>query len=213
MSRIRVMIVDDHLVVRRGLRSMLTGAPDVEVVGEATCGREALEQISTLCPDVVLLDIRMPGMDGLTLIRYFTQKVPNLKIIILTMYDDKQFLLEAFRAGAYGYLLKNVSLEELLAALRLVCQGKRLLSEELMDTVLTQFCDLAQRQAQHQFGLSDTEVELLEMVAEGATNRELAERMYWSEATTKRKLSDVYRKLDVFDRAQAVVMAARYGLL
>jgi DNA-binding NarL/FixJ family response regulator len=213
MTPIRVLIVDDHLVVRRGLRSMLADAEHVQVVGEASDGSEAIEQVIALRPDVVLLDIKMPGMDGLRLIRCLRQEHPELKVVILTIYDDEQILLEAFRAGAHGYLLKNVSREELLEVLRIVSQGKRMLSEELMDNVLRQFGDLAQEQARRQFGLSDTEIDILRMVADGTTNREIAERMYLSEATVKRKLSDVYRKLDVLDRAQAVAVATRHGLL
>lgn len=213
MPPIRVLVVDDHLVVRRGLRSMLADAENVEVVGGASNASEAIERVGSLQPDVVLLDIKMPGMDGLRLIRLLKQEHPQVKIIMLTIYDDEQFLVEAFRAGAHGYLLKNVGREELLNVLRTVSQGKRMLSEELMDSVLSQFGDLAQKQAQSQFGLSDIEVDLLSMVAQGATNRQIAERMYWSEATVKRKLSDVYRKLGVLDRAQAVAVATRHGLL
>lgn len=210
---IRVMVVDDHLVVRQGLRSMLAGTDDVEVVGEASSGQEAMKQAAALHPDVILLDIRMPGLDGLKLISLFKRNFPDLKIIILTQFDDEQFLLEAFKAGAYAYFLKNVGREELLEAIRTVHQGKRILSKDLMDTVLTQFQDMAQDQAKHQFGLSETDIKLLRLVAEGATNREIADQMYWSEATAKRKLSDVYRKLDVSDRAQCIAVAARHGLL
>jgi len=117
MTPIRVLIVDDHLVVRRGLRSMLADAEHVQVVGGASDGSEAIEQVIALRPDVVLLDIKMPGMDGLRLTRCLRQEHPELKVVILTIYDDEQILLEAFRAGAHGYLLKNVSREELLEVL------------------------------------------------------------------------------------------------
>ena len=213
MNPIRVLIVDDHLVVRRGLRSMLADAEDVEIVGEASNAEEAIEQATSLRPDVLLLDIRMPGMNGLRLLRCLKEKIPDLKVIILTNYDDEQFLLEAFRAGVYGYLLKNVSREDLLGALRTAYQGVRMLSPELMDGILKQFADLGKRQAMDQFGLSDREIELLGLVAEGATNRQIAERLYWSGTTVKRKLSDVFRKLDVCDRAQAVAVAMRHGLI
>jgi len=213
MNPIRVLIVDDHLVVRRGLRSMLADAGDVEIVGEASNAGEALERVTSLRPDILLLDIRMPGMNGLRLLRRLQNGFPDLKVIILTNYDDEQFLLEAFRAGAYGYLLKNVSREDLLEALHTAHQGKRRLSPELMDGVLRQFVELGQRQAMDRFDLSGKEIELLELVAEGATNRQIAERLYWSETTVKRKLSDAFRKLDVCDRAQAVAVAMRHGLI
>lgn len=210
---VKVLVVDDHLVVRQGLRGMLANTADVEVVGEASSGREALEQAALLHPNVVLLDIRMPGLDGLKLIRYFRRDFPDLKIIILTQFDDEQFLLEAFKAGAHAYFLKNIGREELLEAIHTVNQGKRILSQDLIDSVLAQFHDLAREQAQLQFGLSEIDLNLLRLVADGATNREIADEMYWSEATTKRKLSDVYRKLDVSDRAQCIAVAVRRGLL
>jgi len=213
VTPIRVMIVDDHLVVRRGLCSMLADAEGVEIVGEASGGEEALKLTGSLCPDVMLLDIRMPGMNGLRLLRCFGERFPDLKVIILTNYDDEQLLLEAFRVGAYGYLLKNVSREDLLDALRSVHQGKRLLSPDLMDSVLNQFVELGQKQVLDRVGLSSRDIDLLELVAEGATNKEIAERLYWSETTVKRKLSDVFQKLDVSDRAQAVAVAMRLGLI
>lgn len=213
MDPIRVLIVDDHVVVRRGLCSMLADAEDVEIVGEASDSREAIERVTHLCPDILLLDIRMPGMNGLRLLRCLKEGLPDLKVIILTNYDDEQFLLEAFRAGAYGYLMKNVGREDLLEALRITYQGKRMLSPDLMDRVLKQFVELGRRQVMDQFNLSEKEIELLRLVAEGATNREIAERLYWSESTVKRKLSDVCQKLDVSDRAQAIAAAVRRGLI
>jgi DNA-binding NarL/FixJ family response regulator len=192
---------------------MLADAEDVEIVGEAANADEALKQATSLRPDILLLDIRMPGMDGLRLLRCLKDTIPDLRVIILTHYDDEQFLLEAFRAGAHGYLLKNVGREDLLDALRTAYQGKRMLSQELMDSVLSQFADLSRQQAMNQFGLSVKEIELLRIVAEGATNRQAAERLYWSETTVKRKLSDVFRKLDVCDRTQAVAVAMRHGLI
>jgi DNA-binding NarL/FixJ family response regulator len=213
MNPMRVLIVDDHLVVRRGLCSMLADAKDVEIVGEASSAGEAIKRATSLRPDILVLDIRMPGMNGLRLLRCLKEQLPDIKVIILTNYDDEQFLLEAFRAGAYGYLLKNVSREDLLEVLHAAHQGKRMLSPELMDSVLKQFAELGQRQAMDQFGLSNREIELLGLVAEGATNRQIAERLYWSETTVKRKLSDVFQKLDVCDRAQAVAVAMRHGLL
>lgn len=213
MDQIRIMLVDDHTVVRQGLQSMLTGVQDVVVAGEASSASEALERIPILKPDVLLSDIRMPGMNGLRLLYLIHEKFPETKVIILTHYDDDEFLLEAFRAGAYGYLLKNVGRDELLDTIRTVHQGKRILSQELIDGVLKQFADLGQNQVMQQFGLSKREVDLLRAVAGGETNREIANRLHWSETTVKRKLSDVFQKLDVSDRAQAVAVAMRHGLL
>ena len=210
---IRLMIVDDHVVVRRGLRSMLAGANDVEIVGEASNAGEAIETVTMVQPDIILLDIRMPGMDGLRLLRVLSERLPQVKVIMLTNYDEEQLLLEAFRVGAYGYLLKNVGREGLLEALHTVHMGRRMLSPEVMDRILTQFAELDQQQTLEGFGLSPQEVELLGHVADGNTNRQIAEKMFWSERTVKRKLSDVFRKLDATDRAHAVAVAMRHGLL
>ena len=213
MDLIRLLIVDDHVVVRRGLRSMLADTEDVEIVGEASNAGETVEMVTLLQPDIVLLDIKMPGMDGLRLLRLLSQKSPHVKTIILTNYDEEQLLLEAFRVGAYGYLLKNIGREALLEALRTVHRGRRMLSPEVMDRILRQFAELNQQQALEEFGLSAREIELLNLVADGNTNRQIATKMFWSERTVKRKLSDVLRKLDATDRAHAVAVAMRHGLL
>jgi DNA-binding NarL/FixJ family response regulator len=210
---IQVLIVDDHVVVRRGLKSMLDSVDDVDVVGEASNAQDAIEQIRILRPDVLLLDIRMPGMDGLRLLRYLGDRIPDLKTIILTNYAEEQFLLSAFQAGAYGYLLKNVKRKDLLEALRAAYEGRRMLSPELLNSILKQFSDLSQQQTLDRLGLSEGEIDLLKLVAEGYTNRQIAEEMYWSETTVKRKLSDVFQKLHATDRVQAVATAMRHGLL
>ena len=152
-------------------------------------------------------------MDGLRLLRVLSDRLPQIKVIILTNYDEEQLLLEAFRVGAYGYLLKNVGRDALLEALHTVHEGRRMLSPEVMDRILRQFAELNQQQTLEEFGLSAKEVELLGHVAEGNTNRQIAEKMFWSERTVKRKLSDVFRKLDATDRAHAVAVAMRHGLL
>lgn len=213
MQPIRVVIVDDQPVVRHGLRSMLAEAEEVQVVGEASNVEEALEVIAALRPDVVLLDIRMPGTDGLWLLKRLAEREPSSKVIILTNYAEEQFLLEAFRCGAYGYFLKNVSREELVNGLQTVYKGSRMLSPELMDRVLRQFAELGRQRTVERFGLSKTELRLLKLLAEGATNREIAERMYWSETTVKRKLSEVFQKLGVSNRVQAISVAMRHGLV
>ena len=213
MPPIRLMLVDDHLVIRQGLRAMFADVDDVVIIGEAGNAADALIKTEALRPDILLLDIRMPGMNGLRLLHRLHDRLPDVKVIVLTNYDDEQFLLEAFRAGAYGYLLKNVGRDELLDAVRTAHQGKRMLSRELINGVLRQFADLGQRQVLNQFGLTPRELELLTAVADGATNRQIAGRLHWSETTVKRKLSDVFQKLDVTDRAQAVAVAMRHGLL
>ncbi len=213
MLPIRVQIVDDQVVVRQGLRSMLSGAEDIEIVGDASNADEAIKQAMSTNPDIMLLDIRMPGMDGLHLLNHLGANLPKIKVIILTNYDEEQFLLESFQAGAFGYLLKNVGRETLLDALRAAKVGKRILSQELTDSILKQYSDLSRRHITQEFGLSDVEINLLKLVSEGATNREIAKQLYWSETAVKRKLSDVFEKLDVTDRAQAVAVAIRHNLI
>jgi len=192
---------------------MLTGAEDIEIVGAAADAEDAIKQAMSTHPDIVLLDIRMPGMNGLRLLHHFGTTFPEIKAIILTNYDEEEFLLEAFRAGAYGYLLKNVDRETLLEALHTAKEGKRMLSQELMDSVLRQYTELGQKNVKKEFGLSDEDVDLLKLVAEGATNREISEKLFWSETAVKRKLSDVFEKMDVTDRAQAIAVAIRHGLI
>lgn len=213
MALTRLMIVDDHVVVRRGLRSMLADAKDVQIVGEASDAREAIQTAVALKPDVILLDIRMPGMNGLQLLRRLREQLPQVKVVILTNYGEEQFLLEAFRIGASGYLLKSAGRAELLEAIEAARLGRRSLSPQLMDSVLEEFATLSRKYAKDQFGLSGKEIELLRLVAEGDTNEEIANRMYWSKTTVKRKLSDVYLKLNASDRAQAVAVAMRHGLI
>jgi len=213
MDAIRLMIVDDHVLVRQGLRSMLADASGVDIVAEAPNAREALQKATTLQPDVLLLDIRMPGMDGLQLLRRLSEQAPDVRVVILTNYGEEQFLLEAFRGGASGYLLKSTGRQELIDTVRAAHAGKRTLSHQLIDTVLEEFAMLSRKYARDQFGLSGKEIELLGLVAEGDTNEEIAKKMYWSKTTVKRKLSDVYVKLGAGDRAQAVAVAMRHGLI
>ncbi len=213
MNPIRILIVDDQAVVRHGLRSMLTGAKDIEIVGDASNSEEAIRIVSITKPDIMLLDIRMPGMDGLHLLRKLSDKFPEIKVIILTNYEEEEFLLEAFRAGAYCYLLKNVGRETLLEAFRATQAGKRMLSQELMDSVLRQYSDLSRKHSMDQFGLSEEDVALLNLVAAGSTNREIAQKLFWGETAVKRKLSIVFEKLNVTDRAQAIAVAMRHGLI
>ena len=192
---------------------MLADAKDVQIVGEASDAREAIQTAVALKPDVILLDIRMPGMNGLQLLRRLREQLPQVKVVILTNYGEEQFLLEAFRIGASGYLLKSAGRAELLEAIEAARLGRRSLSPQLMDSVLEEFATLSRKYAKDQFGLSGKEIELLRLVAEGDTNEEIANRMYWSKTTVKRKLSDVYLKLNASDRAQAVAVAMRHGLI
>lgn len=210
---IRVLIVDDHPVVRQGLQSLLSNYPDIQVAGEADTGLGALEEAALLQPDVVLLDIRLPGASGMDVTRQLRQQNPQAKIIILTAYEDDEYLIGALQAGAHGYLLKSTSHEILTEAIRNAHAGRRVLSPSLVDGVLRQFESLAKESLVSQSGLSESELEILRLLAEGATNKKMAERLYWSEVTVKRKIGDILSKLGVSNRAHAVAEAVRRGLI
>ena len=210
---IRVLIVDDHPMVRRGLRSLLSSYSDIEVVGEAEDGTEAFQAVMELCPHVILLDIQMFGVDGIEIASRILRNAPQVKIIILTAYDNDEYVLGAFRAGAYAYLLKNSSDETVVETIRLVQQGRRLLSPSLMDQVLRQFHILAQADASREHKLSQDEVRVLARIANGATNEEIAKEVHWSERTVGRKIEEITAKLGARNRAQAVATAIREGLI
>jgi DNA-binding NarL/FixJ family response regulator len=213
LAPIRVFIVDDHPMVRRGLRSLLSSYPDIKVVGEAEDGTAALQAATELYPHVILLDIQMFGVDGIEIASRILRNAPQVKIIILTAYDNDEYVLGAFRAGAYAYLLKNSSDETVVETIRLVQQGRRLLSPSLMDQVLRQLHLLAQAHASREHKLSQDEVHVLARIANGATNGEIASEIHWSERTVKRKIEEITAKLGARNRAQAVAIAIKEGLI
>jgi two-component system, NarL family, response regulator DevR len=213
MSAIRVLIVDDHPIVRQGVRGVLANHADIQVVGEADSASTLFSIVDSLKPDVVLLDIRMPGQNGIEVTQRLKQDHPMIKVIILTTYDDDEYLFGALRAGAEGYLLKSASQEVLADSIRQVGHGERLLSANLVSKVLREFKDLAKDKTRADSGLTDQELEVLRMIAAGATNKEIAEKLYWSEVTVKRKVQDILEKMGVANRAQAVAEASKRGLL
>lgn len=213
MSAIRVLICDDHPIVRQGVRSVLMNHPDISVVGEAENASTLFTIIDSLKPDVVLVDIRMPGQNGIDVTQRLKRDYPDIKVIILSTYDDDEFLFGALRAGADGYLLKSASQEVLADSIRQVGHGERLLSPTLVSKVMREFRDLAKDKARGESGLTEQEVEVLRMIAAGATNKEIAEKLYWSEVTVKRKVQDILEKMGVANRAQAVAEAGKRGLL
>jgi DNA-binding NarL/FixJ family response regulator len=204
---IRVLIVDDHPVVRDGLRGMFAGVPDLEVVGEAANGAEAVVWAQRLRPDVVLMDLRMPEMDGVTAIRQLAERGVPARVLVLTTYDTERDVLPAIEAGATGYLLKDTPREELFRAVRAAARGEAALSPSVATRLLGQVREPAREP------LSQRELEVLGLIARGATNREAANRLFISEATVKTHLLHVYAKLGVNDRAAAVASAYERGLL
>jgi DNA-binding NarL/FixJ family response regulator len=204
---IRLLIVDDHPVVRDGLRATFTGEPDIEVVGEAGNGLQAIEMVAAHQANVVLMDLRMPELDGVRAIRRLRETAPDTRVLVLTTFDTDSDVLPAIEAGATGYLLKDASTEELLRAVRAAHQGQSVLSPSVANRLIGQV-----RKPQRGT-LSPRELEVLRLVAAGATNREAASKLFISEASIKTHLLHIYAKLDVRDRAAAVGEAYRRGLL
>ena len=213
MTPIRLLVVDDHQLVRKGIRSLLINHPDIEIVGEAENGVVALKQVQACNPDIVLLDIRMPGLDGIEVIRQLQHTRPEVKIIVLTTYDDEAYISAALEAGVHGYLLKNVSHEVLADAIRSVHAGERQLSPDLMGQVMRQFADMARVQKQHFSGLTEEELRLIHLVADGKSNSAIAKVMFWSETTVKRRVQELFDKMGVENRVQAAAEAGKRGLL
>ncbi|GAA3391935.1 response regulator transcription factor [Cryptosporangium minutisporangium] len=208
---VRVLIVDDHPVVRDGLRGMLAGADGFEVVGEAADGAEAVALATALTPDVVLMDLRMPGVDGVTAIGLLTaQGIPS-RVLVLTTYDTESDVLRAIEAGATGYLLKDAHRDELFRAVRAAARGESVLAPSAASRLIGRV--RAPRPAPEPGTLSVRELEVLGLVARGTTNREAARQLFISEATVKTHLVHIYEKLGVKDRAAAVATAFERGLL
>jgi DNA-binding NarL/FixJ family response regulator len=204
---IRILIVDDHPVVRDGLRGMLAGMPDLEVVGEASDGADALAVVDGLHPDVVLMDLRMPGLAGAAAIRALAERGTSAKVLVLTTYDSDTDVVPALEAGATGYLLKDTPREELVRAIRAAAQGDAVLAPSVASRLVSQLREPARD------ALSERELEVLALIARGETNRGAAARLFISEATVKTHLLHIYEKLDVNDRAAAVAAAYERGLL
>jgi DNA-binding NarL/FixJ family response regulator len=204
---IRLVIADDHPVVRDGLSSMFARDPEFEVLGEAADGAEAVRLARDLRPDVILMDLRMPGVDGLTAITELARQGIPTRVLVLTTYDTDSHVLPAIEAGATGYLLKDAPRAELLRAVRAAAHGEAVLSPSVAARLMSRF------RAPGAGPLSQRELEVLELVASGTTNREAAARLFITEATVKTHLLNIYAKLGVGDRAAAVAEAFNRGLL
>ena len=207
MNKIRLVIVDDHPVVRDGLRGMLESQPDFEVVGEASDGEAAVQIANSLSPEVVLMDLRMPVMDGVTALREIKGSNPQIQVLVLTTYDSDADILPAIEAGASGYLLKDSSREELYTAIRAAARGETVLAPKVAARLVGRMRAPAEER------LSSRELEVLQLVAEGDSNSEIAIRLHISQATVKSHLIHIFGKLGVSDRTAAVTVALRRGIL
>lgn len=198
---IRILVVDDHPIVRQGLGSLLANYPDLLIVGEAEQLRQAVETAQARQPDVVLLDIRLADTTGIEVARALHREVPNARVIMLTSYDNDEYLVDALQAGAIGYLLKSVSDDRLVSAIRAAYRGDRLINPSLLNHVLQQFAEMRHSQARQEIGLSDEDIRVLGLIAGGASNEEIVAALNWSTASVKRKLQHIFESLGVGGRA------------
>ena len=216
-GQIRVMICDDHALFRRGLKMVLEAEDDIDVVAEAEDGESAVAGVTEHVPDVVLMDVRMPTVDGIEASRRISEQVPTTRIVMLTVSDEEADLYEAIKAGATGYLLKEISIEEVASAVRAVVAGQSLISPSMASKLLTEFNNLA-KQADERTTvpsprLTDRELEVLRLVAQGKSNREIATDLYISENTVKNHVRNILEKLHLHTRMEAVMYAVREKLL
>ncbi len=210
---VSVLLVDDHPVVIEGLRKLLATTEDIKVTGEAHDAAGAIEQARALRPDVILLDLRMPGASGVQAIRRLREQEWPGAVLILTSYGDQAYVRQAIEAGADGYLLKNAPTEDLIAAIRAVARGRRQLSPELLDGILAQFSGLAREATRRDADLSDDDREILRQASQGSTNREIGVATGRSEIAIKKRLQVIFAKLGAVDRAHAVAESIRRGLI
>jgi len=211
MTKISVLVADDHPVVREGLGKIIGQFDDLELVGTATTGEDAVEKAAVLAPRVVLMDVRMGGMDGVEATRALRARCPRTEVIVLTNYDEDDYIFRALRAGAKGYLLKDVSADALADAVRTVARGESSLDGALVQRVLRRLQQGDARPAPPGERLTAREREVLGCLVAGRNNQEIADQLVVSEKTVKSHLTSIYRKLNVRDRSQAIVTAIRGG--
>jgi len=213
-ASMRVLIVDDHVILRQGICVMLNKDGDFNVVGEAEDEREALLLASELLPDIVLIDICLGTANGLDIAKQLLRCCPDTHIVLYGGSSDDKLLFDALRIGVHGFLQKTLSIDDLRRALRAVHCGERVIGEsQAVTQVVVEFHRLTKEQNRLKWGLDTKEIELMRLVSKGCTNREIGRQVYWSEVQVKRKMQDIYRKLQVSDRAQAVAEAMRHGLI
>ncbi|KAA3664682.1 MAG: DNA-binding response regulator [Chloroflexi bacterium] len=216
---IKIILVDDQMLFREGLSTLLSVHDDIEVIGEAENGEEAIKLVTKLKPDVVLMDVRMPVLDGVAATRKLTQDHPNSRVIMLTTFDDDEYVFEGLRAGAAGYLLKDVPSKKLVEAIRAAAKGESFLQPSVAAKVVAEFTRMSANTAVSSpkqpliDPLSNRELEILNLVATGASNREIASSLFIAEGTVKNHVTNILGKLGVRDRTQAALKAKELGLI
>jgi len=213
MPPLRIAIADDHPLVRSGLRALLMAAEDLEVVGEAATGEEAVTLATTLQPDVIVMDLRMPGISGIEATRRIVQANPHIRILVVTLFEDDDSVFAALRAGARGYILKDANEVEVLRAIRAVSSGDAIFSATIAQRLLNFFASPRPAQAVLPFpDLTDREREILTLIAQGHSNAEIAQSLVISMKTVRNYISSIFSKLQVADRAQAIIRAREAGM-
>ncbi|MGH9194261.1 MAG: response regulator [Acidimicrobiia bacterium] len=210
---VRVIVADDHSLIRQGIRTMLEGWDDVHVVAEAKDGRELLDMVRSYSPHVVVVDIRMPGMDGLEAVREIKRLHPEVKAVMLTVHDEEAYVYEAVRAGATGYLPKTVSAEELVRCITTVARGQAMLHPSVTRKLIDEFAEMARTGKKPGTGLSRREQQVLQLLAYGKSNKEIARELGIGAQTVKTHISHIFSKLGAVDRTGAVALALRKGLV
>jgi len=215
MSRIRVLVVDDHTLIRQGIVGLLESQPDIEVVGQAGTGREAVASFATISPDVVLMDIAMPGINGLTATREMKERRPDVRVLVLTIHDREDYLFQALRAGASGYVLKGADVQDLLAAVRTAYRGEIYLYPSVTSTLVADYLRRARGGQDRAIydGLSDREREILHLIAQGKTSPEIAAELFLSPHTVQSHRDHIMTKLDLHSKAALIKYAIAKGLI
>jgi DNA-binding NarL/FixJ family response regulator len=210
----KIIICDDQEIVTEGLYRILTSDPDLEVTAIAFNGADALLKIEENQPDLVLMDLKMPVMNGVVTTRKIKEKYPGIHVLILTTYDDDEWVFDAIRSGADGYLLKDTPPNELISAMKGTIQGKSYIDPSIGPKVLSQISlDKVKEHPPSTFNLSDRELEILNLIAQGLTNADISQKLYLTEGTVRNYTSEIFKKLSVSDRTQAAVTAIRFGLV